>query len=57
MSSDVEALGDAEIADLGVPVLLQQNVARLHVAVQHPACVGGRQRVERLGHHEEHALG
>ncbi len=54
---DVEALGDAEIGDLRVPVLLQEDVAGLDVAVQHPARVGGRQRVERLGHHEQDALG
>ncbi len=54
--ADVEALGDAEVGDLGVPVLLEEDVAGLDVTVQHAARVGGAQRGECLGHHEHDAL-
>jgi hypothetical protein len=53
----VEALGDAEIGDLRVPVLLQEDVARLDVAMKHAPRMGRLQCGERLGHHEQHALG
>ena len=54
---DVEALGDAEVADLRVPILLQQDVARLDVPVQHPTPVCRGQCSECLGHDERHAPG
>ncbi len=53
----VEALGDAEVADLRVAVLLQQDVAGLDVPVQHPAPVGRGERSKGFRHDECDAFG
>jgi hypothetical protein len=35
-----EAAGDAEIGEIGVALLIQQDVARFHVAMDHPPAMG-----------------
>ncbi len=54
---EIEALGDAEVGDLRVPILLQEDVAGFDVSVQDPELVGGGEGAERLGHHAEHPRG
>ena len=50
---DIEALCDAEVGDLRVPVVLEEDVARLDVAVHDAELVGGGQGRQRL-HHDGH---
>ncbi len=53
--SDVEALGDAEVGDPGVPVV-QEDVAGFDVAVEDAAPVGGSERAEDLCQERDEAL-
>jgi hypothetical protein len=48
-----DTLGNAEIADLYVPMVLQEDVARLDVTVQYPQAVRGVQRTQGLGEDED----
>ena len=47
------ALGNPEVGDLGVTVVLQEDVARFDVAMQHTELVGGHQCGERFGDDEQ----
>ena len=49
----VDSLGNPEVGDLGVTVVLQEDVARFDVAMQHAELVGGHQRGERFGDDEQ----
>ena len=49
MAAQVEALGNAEVRDLRVAVVVQEDVAGLDVPVQDAHGVRGRQSRERLG--------
>ncbi len=48
VGAHLEALGDAEVGDLGRPLAREQDVARLHVAVHHPHVVGGVEGAQHL---------
>ena len=49
-ASGVEALCDPEVGDARVAVVVEQDVARLDVAVEHAEPVGGGQGAQRVGH-------
>ena len=55
IAPDAEALCDAEVRDLRVPVV-EEDVARLDVPVHDAELVGGGQRSERLRHDEHDPL-
>src|SRR6185295_18732049 len=53
---EIEALGQAEVEHLQVPVGAQHEVGRLQVAVNDVACVSGAQGVAELHAHPDHRL-
>ena len=52
-----ELLGDAEVGQVRVVVLVEQDVGRLHVAVHEPAPVRGVEGAGDLGQDRERPLG
>ena len=52
-----QLLGDAEVGQVGVPLLVQENVCRLHVAVNQTAPMGGVEGVRDLREDPHRTLG